>query len=306
LRNCINLKRQNTKRRKGLHGSHADLYARRWDRAAATRPKLWREGRACAVLALAGWNKPSSCPVEMVDGNVYRPLAGNRSEVTILMRLLARVHLRPAARTLCLGMTALMLGSGLAGCAGSSGTEAGHNAPTPVSLTRQRDPAAAHALTGPIDETELRKAVERYRLSKQRNASQIDFAGADLNGDGRSEALVLFSGSDWCLRTGCSLVIFQEEETGFRPVSHITRIRPPVLIGPDSNFGWRDLIANTGGGPAPIRTVRLGFTGKGYPINALLQPEPVQELLARAQQVIGESSAFTAAMNQAATQSTAQ
>jgi hypothetical protein len=216
------------------------------------------------------------------------------------------MHPRPAANALRLGMTALILCSALAGCAGSGDTEAGLNAPTPVSLTPQRDPAAANALMGPVNEAELRKAVERYRLTKQRNASQIDFAGADLNGDGRSEALVLFSGPDWCLRTGCSLVIFQEQETGYRPVSHITRATPPVMIGPDSNFGWRDLIASTGGGPAPIRTVRLGFTGTGYPINALLQPEPVQELLARSQQIIGESSAFTAAMNQLASQSTAQ
>jgi DNA-binding transcriptional regulator YdaS (Cro superfamily) len=219
------------------------------------------------------------------------------------MRFFARIHRRLAANSLRLGMTALMLCSALAGCTGSGETEVSLNAPTPVSLTPQRDPAAANALTGPVNEAELRKAVERYRLTKQRNASQIDFAGADLNGDGRSEALVLFSGPDWCLRTGCSLVIFQEHETGYRPVSHITRARPPVMIGPDSNFGWRDLIANTGGGPAPIRTVRLGFTGKGYPINALLQPEPVQELLARSQQIIAESTVFTAAMNQLAAQS---
>jgi putative lipoprotein len=109
---------------------------------------------------------------------------------------------------------------------------------------------------------------------------------------------VLFAGPDWCQRTGCSLVVFREEETGYRPVSHVTRVRPPILVGPESSFGWRDLIVRTGGGPAPIRTVRLGFSGNGYPVNALLQPEPVADMIARSQQVLAESQAFTAALNQ--------
>jgi hypothetical protein len=100
-------------------------------------------------------------------------------------------------------------------------------------------------------------------------------------------------------------VIFQEGQEGYRPVSHITRVRPPILVGPDSNFGWRDLIVKTGGGAAPLRTVRLAFSGKGYPINALLQPEPVEDMVARSTQVMTESSGFTAAIGQLA-QSTAQ
>jgi hypothetical protein len=66
------------------------------------------------------------------------------------------------------------------------------------------------------------------------------------------------------------------------------------MVGPETNFGWSDLIVNTGGGPAPVRTVRLGFTGKGYPGNALLQPEPTAETLARSQGILAESSGFTA------------
>jgi hypothetical protein len=120
----------------------------------------------------------------------------------------------------------------------------------------------------------------------------------DLNGDGKAEAVVLFSGTDWCQKTGCSLVVFQKEAVGYKPVSHITSVAAPVLIGPEASFGWRDLMVNTGGGAAPVRTVRLGFTGKGYPSNALLQPEPVSEMLSRSQQVMGETPAFAARANQ--------
>jgi hypothetical protein len=179
-------------------------------------------------------------------------------------------------------------------------------AAAPVALTPKQTAASANALTGPVNESELRKAVERYRVTKQRAESQYDYAGVDLNGDGKSEALVLFSGEDWCVRTGCSLVVFQEEATGYKVISHVTSARSPVLIGPESNFGWRDVMVSTGGGGAPVRTVRLGFNGKGYPLNALLQPEPLQEMLARSQQVLAESPSFAAAANPPVDQSTPQ
>ena len=171
------------------------------------------------------------------------------------------------------------------------------NTQAPIALTPKQDASGAPgALAGKVNEPELRKAVERYNLAKQRTPGPYDFAGVDLNGDGKSEAVVLFSGPDWCQKTGCSLVVFQEEEVGYRPVSHVTSARPPVLIGPEASFGWRDLMANTGGGNAPVRTVRLGFSGKGYPANALLQPEPVADMLGRSQQVMGETPpAFAAA-----------
>jgi hypothetical protein len=69
------------------------------------------------------------------------------------------------------------------------------------------------------------------------------------------------------------------------------------MVGPETSFGWRDLIVRTGGGAAPVRTVRLGFTGKGYPANALLQPEPVSEMLSRSQEVMAETPAFAAAFS---------
>jgi hypothetical protein len=186
----------------------------------------------------------------------------------------------------------------LAGCGASGNPDSSAlNAEAPIALTPKQDTAPG-ALSGKVNEPELRKAVERYNLAKQRTPGPYDFAGVDLNGDGKSEAIVMFAGPDWCQKTGCSLVIFQEEQVGYRPVSHITSARPPVLIGPEASFGWRDLMANTGGGAAPVRTVRLGFSGKGYPANALLQPEPVSDMLGRSQQVMGETPAFAAAVDQ--------
>ena len=197
---------------------------------------------------------------------------------------------------------AVML-AGLTGCGASSESDGGGSLTTaaPVALTPQRtDTGGSAALIAPVEEAELRKAIERYRISKNRGEANVDTTGVDLNGDGKPEALVLFAGEDWCLRTGCSLVVFQLEATGYRPVSHITRVRPPVMVGPDNNFGWNDLLVNTGGGPSPVRTVRLGFTGNGYPGNALLQPEPLVETVSRSQGVLAESTGFSAYSRQAA------
>lgn len=196
--------------------------------------------------------------------------------------------------------------AGLAGC-GSSSTSIGNGesgasyTTAPVALTPKRtETGGDNALIAPVDQAELRKAIERYRISKKRGEANTDSAGVDLNGDGNPEALVLFAGKDWCLQTGCSLVVFQREATGYRPISHITRVRPPILVGADSHFGWNDLLVNTGGGPSPVRTVRLGFTGQGYPVNALLQPEPLAETISRSQGVLAESTGFSAYSRQAA------
>jgi hypothetical protein len=188
----------------------------------------------------------------------------------------------------------------LAGCGASTSPDATFAAQGPIALTPKQDAASGGpgALSGKVNEPELRKAVERYNLAKARAAGPYEFSGVDLNGDGKPEAIVLFTGPDWCQKTGCSLVVFQEEQVGYRPVSHITSARPPVMIGPEATFGWRDLMVNTGGGNAAVRTVRLGFSGKGYPANALLQPEPVSEMLSRSQQIMAEAPSFAAALNQ--------
>lgn len=220
----------------------------------------------------------------------------------------AGVTMRTTMQAVILAIVCLVFLTACGRISGSGSETAELDSSAPIALTPNRDGSAGpgNALTAPVNDVELRKAVERYRLTKQRGVSKVDFAGADLNGDGRPEAIVLFTGEDWCVQTGCSLVVFQEEETGYRPVSHITRARMPVLIGPESNFGWRDLMVQSGGGPAPIKTVRLGFTGKGYPANALLQPEPVADMLARSQQLLAPNPSLATSFNNPASQPSAQ
>lgn len=197
---------------------------------------------------------------------------------------------------LCAHGVLLVAVLGLAGCL-SSKSEPVTEDTGPITLApKQTSSTGNTVLSGNVDENELRKAIDRYRIMKQRGESPYNFANADLNGDGRPEVLVLYSGADWCQKTGCSLVVFQMEQTGYKVVSHIVSAQAPIVVGPDSSFGWRDLIVKTGGGGSPERNARLGFIGKGYPSNALLQPEPTRETLAQSQQIMAPAQA-TAATN---------
>ncbi len=150
-----------------------------------------------------------------------------------------------------------------------------NNSPAPVQIGRTpgAQTAAGVSVLGPIDETLVRKAVENYRISKKRAKGAFRFAGADLNGDGVYEAIVLFEGKDWCTKTGCSMAVFQNFSHGFRPISRTVRVKAPVEITSRVTKTYRDILVVTGGGAAPLRRVRLQFTGSDYSRNAMLQPE---------------------------------
>ncbi len=126
----------------------------------------------------------------------------------------------------------------------------------------------------PLNEPLVRRAIENYRINKKRAEGPYTLVGADLNEDGTPEAVVLFQGKDWCANTGCSLAILQSGPHGYRPISRTVRVKAPVVISTDKTNGWRDLLVSSGGaGTAPLRRVRLRFTGSGYPRNAMLEEE---------------------------------
>lgn len=166
----------------------------------------------------------------------------------------------------------------LAGCGGGTARTRGlspGNGAGPVQLGGGLRPGAERpSVLRPVNEASVRKAIENYRLSKKRTPGPVQIIGADLNEDGTVEAIVLFAGKDWCTKTGCSLAILQPGTHGHRVISRTVRVKAPVVISTDQSNGWRDLLVSTGGGgTAPLRRVRLRFTGAGYPRNALLEDE---------------------------------
>ena len=169
---------------------------------------------------------------------------------------------------------AALLVSGCGGAARNTGALQGDNV-RPVQLGRTAQPGAAQtSVLGPVNDAALQRAIENYRINKKRQRGPVQIAGADLNGDGVAEAVVLFSGKDWCTKTGCSLGIFQSDQYGYRVVSRTVRVKAPIVISPEQSNGWRDLLVSTGGaGSAPLRRIKLRFSGSGYARNAMLEDE---------------------------------
>ncbi|MDA7945887.1 MAG: hypothetical protein MPJ78_00255 [Hyphomicrobiaceae bacterium] len=184
--------------------------------------------------------------------------------------------LRTGIAGVSLAVALLLVACG-GGGASRSGPSAGmaSNTGAPVQLGGARAPAggASNSVIGPLNDELARHAVENYRISKNRAPGRYQMVGADLNGDGVREAMVLFQGKDWCTRTGCSMAIFQTFDHGFRPISRTVRVKPPIEIADTVTNGYRDLLVQTGGGPAPERRVRLRFTGEHYSRNAMLEQE---------------------------------
>ncbi len=191
-------------------------------------------------------------------------------------------------------VAAMFIASALAAC--GSGDKPGA-AVTPGASNADAGPLAlAPRKTGPltivmpVNQDALTKAVERLRITKKKGESPFDQGGADLNSDGRAKALVLFTGPDWCSPQGCTLVIFEPSDVGYKPISQIIGVKAPVAAGPGSNAGWRDLIVKTGAS----KIVRLQFTGGGYPTNAAGQADASADV-AQSEVLIQPQGGLTAA-----------
>lgn len=194
----------------------------------------------------------------------------------------------------CLSLTLLTSCGGGSRSAPSAGVTPGAQAPVALGGASAQDNTSRPSAVGSLDEALARKAIENYRLSKKRAAGPYLLKGVDLNGNGVSEAVVLFQGKDWCTQTGCSLAVFQKFQHGFRVISRTVRVKAPVAVTDAVTNSYRDLLVQTGGGPAPERRVRLQFSGEGYSRNAMLQKEVPLGSLVRTQTVFDTSPANNA------------
>lgn len=149
--------------------------------------------------------------------------------------------------------------------------------PVQLNASRQDLGAGANTILMPLQLAAAKRAIENYRINKRGKPSPYIYKGVDLSGDGRPEILAYFSGESWCAKTGCTLAVLTPVALGYKQVTTIRRVKPPIAISEERVNGWRTLIVNTGGaGGMPVQTVALKFTGRGYPGNAtLLAPIPI-------------------------------
>jgi hypothetical protein len=95
---------------------------------------------------------------------------------------------------------------------------------------------------------------------------------ADLNGDGREEALVLMQARSWCGTGGCTLFVLTPVRGGWRTVTRMTVTSAPVRVLATRSRGWRDLAVAVGGGGIRGGEAILRFNGRTYPSNPTSAP----------------------------------
>jgi hypothetical protein len=127
----------------------------------------------------------------------------------------------------------------------------------------------------------LLAAIRHHQVDETIKESDFRVALFDLDGDGRADAIVLFSG-EWCGSGGCTMEIYRAAGDGFSFLARSTIVQPPVKVLESKSHGWVDLSVATGG----VGAVILRFNGKRYPSNPSLQPRASAEQLRTAKLVL--------------------
>jgi hypothetical protein len=130
---------------------------------------------------------------------------------------------------------------------------------------------------------ELSRAVRAYAHEHgAADSSSFRYALADLNDDGRDDAIVLLSGPNFCGSSGCTMLVFRGTEAGFTLVSSSTIVMAPIRVSLYSVNGWRSLIVYA----KDKGNVVLHFSGTRYPADPSMQPKVQQVELEAADSAI--------------------
>ncbi len=144
--------------------------------------------------------------------------------------------------------------------------------PTSASLPNATSlsPALMTRVKSSLDQRAIRRAIRNYRITKKHPKGPYRVMGADLNTNGKGEAIVLYTGEGWCAPTGCTLAVFGKTDRGYRIISVTRRVKAPIYVARQSGFGWRGLTVDTGIKGKTLQSVILKFNGSRYPGNATL------------------------------------
>ena len=133
---------------------------------------------------------------------------------------------------------------------------------------------ATGAEAQPRPEASLRAYLQHHLVPDSQDARYAS-AFADLNGDGRSEAIVFLMSSLHCGTGGCVLLVLTPQADAWRRVAYMTVANPPIRLLTTRSRGWLDL----GVRQRELRgrrflhyEARLRFNGRTYPLNPSVPP----------------------------------
>ncbi|WP_369433947.1 hypothetical protein [Psychromonas sp. MME1] len=111
-------------------------------------------------------------------------------------------------------------------------------------------------------DTEVQQALIKYFKDHRTDPknSKFSLVKYDLNGDGMDEAIVLL---DWCSKSGCEMLIFNNTKNGYQFSSRVSRIETPIVIARMQHYRWQSLMVEKNG----LWQI-LDFDGISYPTDA--------------------------------------
>lgn len=119
-----------------------------------------------------------------------------------------------------------------------------------------------------------RASLDQFITTWNHN-EQINYVAAfrDLDGDGKSEAIVYLRDRNWCGSGGCNTLILKHNADSWQVVSNIRISRPPIRMLDNVSHGWHSIgVWVVGGGIQNGYEAQLDFNGKSYPTNPSTVP----------------------------------
>lgn len=133
--------------------------------------------------------------------------------------------------------------------------------------------ASVRSVAQPVrnqDEASVRRFLQEFD-SDLRNRFIASFA--DLNDDGKTEAIIHLTSNNWCGSGGCTTLVLVREGDSWRVLTEISITRPPIRVLTKKSNGWRSIAVRVqGGGIHPGYEAELRFDGKTYPTNPSVAP----------------------------------
>lgn len=123
-------------------------------------------------------------------------------------------------------------------------------------------------------QAEFREMRDEIRRAHRRDPGlRYSRAYADLNGDGRREAIVYLTGSQVCGSGGCNLFIYTFRAGTWHRIADLSVTWTPIRLLETRSQGWRDLgVFVAGGGVLPGYHALIPFDGRTYASNPSRPP----------------------------------